>query len=103
MAEYRRGPLPRQFDYADYIAETKAKLEKVWQQEDAIRAEREKRQRMELETAELLGRFGVPFSKQQGRAASYHPSIADRPSYWEWDMTTPNTMLCRTGRRGWLR
>ena len=36
------------------------------------------------------------------RSAAVSIPLPDAGSYWEWDMTTPNTMLHRTGRPGWL-
>lgn len=102
MTECRRGPLPPQFDYAAYVAEVKAKLLDVWREEERIRAEREERERVKLEQSDLLRRLVVVSSSRGGVAAGFDGSH-HRPSYWEWDMTTPNTMLFRTGKRCWLR
>jgi hypothetical protein len=102
MTRYRRGPLPRQFDYAEYVAEAKAQLERVRQQEDFARAQREAEDRKRVAIAGLLQKVASPASLLQAAATRFRPSMADRPTYWEWDMTTPNTMLCRTGKRGWL-
>jgi hypothetical protein len=77
MAECRGGPLPSQFSYAEYVAEAKAVQQRVGQQEEAIRVDREVQERRKLEIIELLRRFAIPISSR-GRVARgpYRPSVA---------------------------
>jgi hypothetical protein len=44
MVQHRRGPLSPQFNRADFLAEVKAHYEKVWQEEDRLRAARQRQE-----------------------------------------------------------
>jgi hypothetical protein len=69
MVQYRRGPLSPQFNRADFFAEVKARYEKIWQEEDRLRAARQ-RQEMERQCRQEVTKCGLPLLRVTGRSQS---------------------------------